>query len=72
MAQDGVTFLPDPKSLVSTWRRFGVFGPPYRIDGIVELPEDGDALFRVVVPGPRGDEIVERRFSEVLADPTEG
>jgi hypothetical protein len=72
MSTDGSTFLPDPKRLVSTWRRFGAFGPAYRIDRIVRTLDNGDTLYDVSVPGPRGDETVERRFSEVLADPEEG
>ncbi len=72
MSADRSTFLPDPRHLVSTWRRFGAFGPVYRIDGIVRTLDNGDTLFQVSVPGPRGDETVERRFSEVLADPEEG
>ncbi|MCA9492154.1 MAG: DUF5397 family protein [Myxococcales bacterium] len=66
-------FLPDPRNLVSTRRRFGPFGPAYRIDTILRVLDNGDTVFQVSVPHPVGDdEVVERRFSEVLADPEEG
>jgi hypothetical protein len=69
-ARDLVTFLPEPRSLVSTWRTFGPFGPAYRIDEILRILDNGDTVFQVTVPHPVGeDEVVERRFSEVLADP---
>jgi hypothetical protein len=66
------SFLPDPRSLVSTWRRFGPYGPAYRIDAIVRSLDNGDTLFRVSVPNPLGEDITERLFSEVLTDPEEG
>ncbi|MEQ1566087.1 MAG: DUF5397 family protein [Myxococcota bacterium] len=62
-------FLPSPESLVSTWRRFGEFGPIYRIDAVDRVLENGDTVFRVSIPGPRDEEVVERRYSEILADP---
>ncbi len=66
------SFLPEPESLVSIWRRFGTYGPPYRIDAVVGRLENGDTVFRVTVPHPVGeDENVERRFSQILADPEE-
>lgn len=64
------TFLPEPLSLVSTWRTFGPFGPAYRIDQVLRVLDDGNTVFQVTVPHPVGeDEVIERRFSEVLADP---
>lgn len=70
LAHDLTPFLPEPHSLVSTWRTFGPFGPAYRIDEILRVPDNGDAVFLVTVPHPTGDdEVVERRLSEVLADP---
>lgn len=73
MVSEPPPFLPDPRSLVSSWRRFGPFGPAYRIDAVVRVLDNGDTLFRVSVPHPvGGDEVVERRFSEVLTDPEEG
>jgi hypothetical protein len=72
MSAEPMAFLPDPRSLVDTWRRFGPFGPVYRIVAIAGVLENGDTLFQVAVPGPRGDELTERRYSEVLADPEEG
>ncbi|MCB9691039.1 MAG: DUF5397 family protein [Alphaproteobacteria bacterium] len=64
------TFLPEPRSLVATWRTFGPFGPAYRIERIARVLDNGDTVFQITVPHPVGeDEVVERRFSEVLADP---
>ncbi len=69
-AHDLASFLPEPHSLVATWRTFGPFGPTYRIDRILRVLDNGDTVFQVCVPRPTGeDEVVERRFSEVLADP---
>lgn len=69
-AHDLAAFLPEPKSLLTTWRRFGPFGPAYRIDEIVRVQDNGDTVFLVSVPHPVGeDEVVERRFSEVITDP---
>lgn len=73
MSHAAVTFLPEPRELVSTWRRFGAFGPAYRIDAVERVLEDGDAVFRISIPSPVGDdEVTERRYSELLADPEEG
>lgn len=73
MVSDAAPFLPDPRALLSTWRRFGPFGPAYRIDAIVRVLDNGDTVFRVSVPHPVGDdEVTERRYSEVLTDPEEG
>ncbi len=69
-ARDLATFLPEPRMLVSTWRTFGPFGPSYRIDEILRVLDNGDTVFQVSVPRPIGeDDVVERRFSEVLAGP---
>jgi hypothetical protein len=62
-------YLPSPESLVSTWRRFGEFGPAYRIDAIEHVLDTGETVYRVSVPGPRDGEVLARRYSEVLADP---
>ena len=73
MASPPASFLPEPTSLVSTWRRFGSFGPVYRIDAIVRVLDNGDTVYRVVVPAPVGDDDeTERLYSEILSDPEEG
>ena len=66
------SFLPEPTALVNTWRRFGAYGPAYRIDAIVKSLSNGDTLFRVSVPNPLGEDVTERLFSEILTDPEEG
>jgi len=58
----------DARSLVGTWRRFGPFGPVYRIDRVVGVP-NGEPVFVVAVIGPQDEETVERLLAEVRADP---
>ncbi len=61
--------LPEPQSLVGTWRRFGMFGPVYEIVALgSELP-DHDRMMRVRVIDSGGE--VDYRFTEILDDPLE-
>lgn len=61
--------LPEPRTLVGTWRRFGPVGPVYEIIGFgTELP-DHDCMMRVRVL-ETGEE-VDYRFSDILDDPRE-
>ena len=61
--------LPQPQTLVGTWRRFGAVGPVYEIVGLgTELP-DHDRLMRVRVI-ETGEE-VDYRFTDILDDPLE-
>ena len=63
-------FLPQPDALLDTWRTLGPFGPAYRIVEILRVIDNGDTVFLVSVPRPVDeDEVFERRYSEVLADP---
>jgi hypothetical protein len=65
----GIATLPQPATLVGTWRRFGAAGPVYEIIGIgSELP-GGDRLMRVRVV-ETGEE-VDYRLAEILDDPRE-
>lgn len=61
--------LPEPHSLVGTWRRFGLLGPVYEIVGLgKELPEY-DRMMRVRVV-ETGEEL-DYRFTDILDDPKE-
>ncbi len=61
--------IPQPSSLVGTWRRFGAVGPVYEIIGAgVELP-NGDRMMRVRVI--ESGEEVDYRFTDILDDPRE-
>lgn len=63
------TRLPQPASLVGTWRRFGTVGPVYEIIASgAELP-DGDRLMRVRV-AETGEE-VDYPLTGILDDPRE-
>jgi hypothetical protein len=67
--QTDTATLPQPTSLVGTWRRFGAVGPVYEIIGSgTELP-DGDRLMRVRVV-ETGEE-VDYRLTGILDDPRE-
>jgi hypothetical protein len=41
--------LPEPQSLVGTWRRFGTVGPVYEIIGLGKELSDHDRMMRVRV-----------------------
>lgn len=43
--------MPDPQSLVGTWRRFGPAGPVYEIIGLGSELADGDRM--IARPGGR-------------------
>jgi hypothetical protein len=61
--------LPQPTTLVGTWRRFGAVGPVYEIiDAGREMP-NGDQLMRVRVI-ETGEE-VDYKFTDILDDPLE-
>ena len=59
--------LPEPKSLVGTWRRFGPVGPVYEIVGLGEELPDHDRMMRVRVV-ETGEE-VDYRLTYILDDP---
>jgi hypothetical protein len=61
--------IPQPSSLVGTWRRFGAVGPVYEIVAAGKELADGDRLMRVRVV-ETGEE-VDYRFTEILDDPVE-
>ncbi len=61
--------IPQPQTLVGTWRRFGAVGPVYEIIGVgKELPGD-DRMMRVRVV--ESGEEVDYRFTDILDDPRE-
>lgn len=60
--------LPQPRSLIGTWRRFGVTGPVYEIVGVGQIVGD-DCLMRVRLV-ETGEE-VDYRFTDILDDPRE-
>jgi hypothetical protein len=61
--------LPQPASLVGTWRRFGAIGPVYEIIAIGKELPDGDRLMRVRVV--ESGEEVDYRLTGILDDPRE-
>lgn len=61
--------LPEPQTLVGTWRRFGLVGPVYEIVGLGAELSDHDRLMRVRVV-ETGEE-VDYRFTDILNDPLE-
>jgi hypothetical protein len=63
------TMLPQPQSLIGTWRRFGPVGPVYEIIGLGRVLPDHDRWMRirVVESGEEGD----YRFTDILDDPRE-
>lgn len=63
------SMIPQPSSLIGTWRRFGAVGPVYEIiDTADELP-NGDRMMRVRVI--ESGEEVDYRFTDILDDPRE-
>jgi Family of unknown function (DUF5397) len=63
------TMLPEPQSLVGTWRRFGSVGPVYEIIGLGKELPDHDRWMRIRVV-ETGEE-VDYRFTDILDDPRE-
>jgi hypothetical protein len=61
--------LPQPSSLIGTWRRFGAQGPVYEILTAGKELGGGDQLMRVRVV-ETGEE-VDYRLAEILEDPRE-
>jgi Family of unknown function (DUF5397) len=61
--------LPQPASLVGTWRRFGAVGPVYEIIGVRHELTCGDRPMRIRVV-ETGEE-VDYRLAEILDDPRE-
>jgi hypothetical protein len=59
--------LPGPQDLVGTFRRFGPFGPAYKITGVLEVLKDGEALLQAEVV--ETGEKIQRRYSFTLQDP---
>lgn len=69
MPQMETAMLPEPQSLIGTWRRFGAVGPVYEIIGLGKELPDRDRLMRVRVV-ESGEEL-DYRFTEILDDPKE-
>jgi hypothetical protein len=63
------SMIPQPSSLVGTWRRFGAVGPVYEIIAAGKELPDGDRIMRVRVV--ESGEEVDYRFTEILDDPKE-
>jgi len=63
------TMIPQPQTLVGTWRRFGSVGPVYEIIGTGDDLSDGDRMMRVRVI--ESGEEVDYRFTDILEDPKE-
>jgi Family of unknown function (DUF5397) len=63
------SMLPEPQSLVGTWRRFGAAGPVYEIIGLGNELPDHDRMMRVRVV--ESGEEVDYRFTDILDDPRE-
>lgn len=61
--------LPAPQDLVGTFRRFGPFGPAYKITAVLEPLRGGDALLQAEVV--ETGEQIQRRYSFALQDPEE-
>ncbi|WP_342151077.1 DUF5397 family protein [Methylorubrum sp. SB2] len=61
--------LPEPRSLIGTWRRFGPVGPVYEIIGTREPLPRGGSLMRVRVV-ETGEEI-DYPLADILDDPKE-
>jgi len=61
--------LPQPASLVGTWRRFGAAGPVYEIIGTGDERSGGDRRMRIRVV-ETGEEL-DCRLGEILDDPRE-
>jgi len=69
MPQMETAMLPEPQSLIGTWRRFGAVGPVYEIISLGKELPDHDRLMRVRVV-ESGEEL-DYRFTEILDDPKE-
>jgi hypothetical protein len=63
------TRLPQPATLVGTWRRFGELGPVYEVITSGEELPDGDRLMRIRVL--ESGEEVDYRLTGALDDPRE-
>ncbi len=61
--------LPAPHDLVGTFRRFGPFGPTYKITEVLECLKDGEAILQAEVV--ETGEKIQRRYSFTLQDPEE-
>jgi hypothetical protein len=61
--------IPQPDTLVGTWRRFGAVGPVYDIIGAGNDLPDGVRMMRVRVI--ESGEEVDYRFTDILDDPRE-
>jgi len=63
--------MPDGRTqhMVGTYRRFGEFGPVYKVLGVDREFADGDAMLRVLVV--ESGEEAEYRLSHALEDPVE-
>lgn len=61
--------IPQPGSLIGTWRRFGPVGPVYEIIAAGDEMPDGDRMMRVRVI--ESGEEVDYRFTDILDDPRE-
>lgn len=61
--------IPQPQSLVGTWRRFGAVGPVYEIVGLGRAPSNRDRTMRIRVV-ETGEEL-DYRLAEILDDPKE-
>jgi len=61
--------VPQPMTLVGTWRRFGPAGPVYEIIAAGKELADGDRMMRIRVV--ESGEEVDYRFTDILDDPLE-
>ena len=61
--------IPQPQTLVGTWRRFGTVGPVYEVIGVGEELPDHDCMMKVRVV--ETGEVVAYRFTDILDDPRE-
>jgi hypothetical protein len=68
-SQTETSMIPQPQSLVGTWRRFGAVGPVYEIIAAGDELPGGDRLMRVRVV-ETGEEL-DYRLAEILDDPRE-
>jgi hypothetical protein len=58
----------DARALVGTYRRFGLNGPPYAIEGVGAVTSDGkDVLLRIRVL--TSQETIDYPFVDALRDP---
>ncbi len=61
--------LPEPRSLIGSWRRFGAVGPVYEIVGVTE-PKAADRPRMRVRVLETGEEL-DYPLAEILDDPRE-